>query len=379
MIPLSIPNISGNEWKYVKDCLDTGWISSAGEYVNEFEQQLADFTGAKYAVACMNGTVGLQIALQVAGVEPEDYVLAPNLTFVATLNSIKHARCEPILFDVDKDTWQIDLDLVEQFLEQETELQGEQLVHKRDKKRISAIMPVHMLGNMPDMMRLTDVANKYGLTIVEDAAESLGSSHQERHSGTFGVAGVISFNGNKIVSTGGGGMILTNSKEFAERAKHLTTTAKTDPDEYIHDEVGYNYRMVNVLAAIGVAQMERLPVILERNQNRDSFYRDQLQDSGKVGFQKIGAGVKPNNWLTTVLVDKKDEVVNALKEKGIQSRPIWCPMNKLKMYSKLEYVTKQNISDKLHRSAISLPSSSVISDKQLEEVVSVVRLALLEK
>ena len=247
MIPLSVPHLNGNEWKYVKDCLDTGWISSAGSYVNEFETKVADFVGAKYGIACMNGTVGLQIAQIIAGVLPSDYIIAPNLTFIATLNSIKYTGATPILVDVYQDTWQMDLELLENFLNKHSELKltdGKwHSYHKSDGKRIFAMMPVHVLGNMCDMDYLKRIVDKYHLVTIEDSAEALGTRYNGKHAGTFGDFGVFSFNGNKIISTGGGGVIVTDNPTFAKKARHLTTQAKVSSMDYIHDEIGYNYRL----------------------------------------------------------------------------------------------------------------------------------------
>ena len=252
MIPLSIPNLMGNEWKYVKDCLDTGWISSAGEYVNMFENLIADYTGSKYAIACMNGTAGLQISLMLAGVTNKDLVLAPNLTFVATLNAISYTGARPILFDIDKDNWQIDVELLKNWLDNNTVTKlvnnKIQTFEKVSKRKIAAILPVYVLGKFVNIEKLLEISKQYGIAIVEDSTEALGSFKNEKHAGTFGLFGVISFNGNKIISTGGGGMILTNEKDLAIKAKHITTTAKTNPVEYFHDHIGYNYRLVNVLA-----------------------------------------------------------------------------------------------------------------------------------
>ena len=268
MIPLSVPYLNGNELKYVTDCINSGWISSAGSYVKRFEDSVANFVGAKHGIACMNGTVGLHISQIICDVKPRDYVIVPNLTFVATLNSVRYIGASPILIDVTPCSWQMNLDLLENFLKTKTELRKENnrwfSFNKSDGKRISAIIIVHALGNITNIQRLVKISNKHHITLIEDSAESLGSYYNEKHSGTFGKAGIFSFNGNKIISTGGGGVIVTDDEELARRAKHLTTTAKVDPINYIHDSIGYNYRLVNILAAVGLAQMEQLPEILKR-------------------------------------------------------------------------------------------------------------------
>jgi dTDP-4-amino-4,6-dideoxygalactose transaminase len=294
MIPLSVPFLNGNEWKYVKDCLDTGWISSAGSYVTQFEQLVADYAGVKYGIACMNGTVGLHIAQILSGVTSEDHVIAPNITFIATLNAIKYTGASPILIDVDTRSWQMDLELLESFLQENVvfkEVDGQiYSFNKETNKRIKAIMPVHVLGNIGDMEQLQEIATSYHLDIIEDSTEALGSLHNGKHAGSFGKFGVFSFNGNKIISTGGGGVIVTNDEALAQKAKHLTTQAKVSAMEYLHDEVGYNYRLVNVLAAIGVAQMEQFPTLLENKKIMDDYYRSELSGIGDIEFQKKSMG-----------------------------------------------------------------------------------------
>ena len=226
MIPLSIPNISGNEWQYVKDCLDTGWISSAGAYVNKFEQTIQNYTGVKYAIACMNGTAGLQVSLNLAGVSLNDIVIAPNLTFVATINAIKYTGAEIVLIDICEDSWQMNIDILLKWLEDNTTtrvINGKPITtEKTSGKKIGAIMPVYVLGGFVDIDRLVEISSTYGIHLIEDSTEALGSFKNGKHAGTFGLTGVLSFNGNKIISTGGGGMILTNDKDIADRAKQIT-------------------------------------------------------------------------------------------------------------------------------------------------------------
>ena len=287
MLLLSGPNIAGNEWKYVKDCLDTGWVSSVGAYVTQFENMVAEFAGCKYGVATSNGTAALQIALQLAGVQRNDYVIVPNVTFVASVNSIKYTGADPVLIDVDRHTWQMDLDLLEEFLKKETGEKDGKCIYLKNDRVIRCIMPVHVLGNVCDMDRLMKLAGDFKLEIIEDSTESLGSYYRGKHTGSFGLMGCFSFNGNKIITTGGGGVIVTNDEELAKRAKHLTTQAKSDPFEYLHDEIGYNYRLVNVLAAMGVAQMELLPSFIKRKKEIDALYRKELEGAGDIGFQKV--------------------------------------------------------------------------------------------
>ncbi len=314
MLLLSGPNIAGNEWKYVKDCLDTGWVSSVGSYVTQFENMLAEFSGCKYGVATSNGTTALHVSLMLAGVKSDDYVIVPNVTFIASINSIKYTGADPILIDVHPGTWQMDLYLLEEFLENETDEKDGQLFYVKDGRTIRCIMPVHVLGNTVDLTRFMDLADRYHLPVVEDATESLGTYYKGQHTGSFGLMGCFSFNGNKIITTGGGGVIVTNNEELARKAKHLTTQAKSDPFEYIHDEVGYNYRLVNVLAAMGVAQMELLPSFVKRKKEINAFYRSALQGCGDISFQEIAPEVDCNCWLFTFRTGKQKELLKLLNE-----------------------------------------------------------------
>jgi perosamine synthetase len=378
MIPLSIPHLSGNEWEYVKKCLDTGWISSAGAYVTQFEEAVAKYAGAKYGIACSNGTAGLHIAQILCGIEQGDHVIAPNITFIATLNAIKYTGADPILIDVDTNNWQMDLKLLEEFFQQETyEATSKGKTHsysKTTKRPIKAIMPVHVLGNMGDMDHLMAIAEKYHLDVIEDSTEAIGSYHKGKHGGTFGKIGVFSFNGNKIISTGGGGVIVTDDEALARKAKHLTTQAKTSANEYIHDEIGYNYRLVNILAAVGCAQMEQLPDIRKRKKHMDAFYRKELTGVGDIYFQEVLPEVDPNGWLFTLRTKHMRELLAYLNDNGVQSRPFWMPMNQLEMFQQDIYVTKNDVSNDVYQTAISIPSSGGLTDEQLEEVVSKIKL-----
>lgn len=370
MIPLSVPQLAGNEWQYVKECLDTNWISSAGAFVGKFEEQVAAFTQSPHAIACMNGTAALHVAMRVAGVTADSYVIAPNITFVATCNAISYTGAVPLLVDVDPASWQLDLDLLEKVLEQDCQPDGAGgLQYKQDGRRISALMPVHVLGNMCDMERLVALAGRFNLPVIEDSTEALGASFNGKPAGTFGRFGTCSFNGNKVISTGGGGMVLCADPEDAARLKHLTTTAKTDPLDYFHDEIGYNYRLVNVLAAIGVAQMEQLEGFLKVKQATDDFYRSELAGVGDISFQEITPGVSPNNWLFTFRTARMRALLTYLNANGVQSRPFWTPMNELPMFKHCPYHTERQHAKLVHQTAISIPSSSGISAAQRATVV----------
>lgn len=373
MLLLSGPNISGNEWKYVKDCLDTGWVSSVGAYVDRFEKMTAEFTGAKYAVATSSGTTALHICLLLNGIQKEDYVIAPNVTFVASINSIKYTNAEPILIDVDEQTWQMDLSLLDEFLSSQTEIKNGNSIYKKDGRKIKAIMPVHVLGNMCDMNRLSEISKKYKLIIIEDATEALGSYYKNKHAGTFGLMGTFSYNGNKIITTGGGGMIVTDDEALAKKAKHITTQAKSDAFEYIHDEIGYNYRLVNTAAAMGVGQMELLPQFLKRKMEIINFYKNELMGIGDISFQKVEDDVRPNWWLPTIMTEKQKEVLKILNDNKMQSRPFWVPMNKLPMYKNNLYYTKNDKSDYIYKKCLSIPCSTNITDDELAAVAAKIK------
>ena len=377
MIPLSVPNINGNEWQYVKDCLDTGWISSAGSYVNKFEEAIKNYTGAKHAIACMNGTAGLQISLQLAGVSNEDIVIAPNLTFVATLNAITYTGAQIILMDVCKDTWQLDVDLLLKWLKENTKtkiVNGKSIcIEKFSGKKIGAIMPVYVLGGFVNIEQLLKISENYAIPLVEDSTEALGSFKNNKHAGTYGITGVLSFNGNKIISSGGGGMILTDDEVTAEKAKHITTTAKIDHIYYFHDEVGYNYRLVNVLAAIGLAQMENFESILKRKKEIDYLYRKELSGIGDIIFQENKSDSQPNCWLFTFRTKKMRELLSYLNSKKIQSRPFWTPMNNLPMYKDVIYINENDISNNIFKECISIPSSSNLTDSDQHQVITEIK------
>lgn len=373
MILLSGPNISGNEWKYVKDCLDTGWVSSVGSYVTQFENMVAEYAGAKFGVATSSGTTALHISLILMDIQPEDYVIVPNITFVASLNSIKYTGASPILMDVNPETWQMDLDLLQKFLEQETTVEGDQCLSKSDGRRIRAIMPVHVLGNMCDMDRLMHLAETFQLKVIEDATEALGSYYKGKHAGSFGTLGCFSFNGNKIITCGGGGVIVTDNEALAVKAKHLTTQAKADPFEYWHDEIGYNYRLVNVSAAIGVGQMEQLPEFVKRKHEIAAFYKSELANVGDIAFQKVEETVNPNWWLFTFSSERQRDLLKVLNENKMQSRPFWVPMNQLPMFTHERYIQEHDFSNQIYQNCLSIPCSTDITNEDLQRIADTIK------
>ena len=373
MVLLSGPNLSGNELKYVKDCIDTGWVSSVGSYVTELESSVSEYTGSKYAVAMSSGTTALHLSLEILKICKDDYVIAPNLTFIATLNAIKYTNATPILLDVDEKSWQIDLDLLEKFLKNNTRQINGKCSYHEDGKIIKAIVAVHVLGNMCDMNRLVKICDEHNILLIEDAAESLGSKYDGKHSGTFGKIGCFSFNGNKIITCGGGGMIITDDENIAKKAKHLSTQAKADSFEYFHDEIGYNYRLTNVSAAIGLAQMEQVDKFVQNKHFVKNFYIDNLKGVGDIEFQEVNDDVFSNWWLFTIRSKKQKLLLQSLNKNKLQSRPFWIPMNNLPMFKENLYITEKNISNLIYQTALSIPCSTNITEEELFRVVDCIK------
>ncbi len=361
MIPLSIPHLSGNELKYVTDCIETGWVSSAGSYVTQFESMVAEWAECKYGVATSSGTTGLHLALHMLGISRGDQVIVPNITFIASANAVAYTGAEPVFIDVDPETWQMDLDLLESFLS--------------GSHNVKAIMPVHVLGNMCDMDRLIQISESYNIPIIEDSTEALGSYYKGNPAGSFGLMNVFSFNGNKIITTGGGGVIVTNDEAHAVRAKHLSTQSKVNQETYYHDEIGFNYRLVNILAALGVAQMEQLPGFIEKKKAIDAYYRNELQGIEEIQFQKVGENVDPNCWLFTFKSDRQERLLDLLKKNEIIARPFWFPMNQLPMFTENQYVSINDNARDIHKYCLSIPSSVNLTEADLEKVVKVIKSA----
>jgi perosamine synthetase len=369
-IPLSEPLISGNEWKYVKDCLDTGWVSSAGKYVNMFEKMTADYVGAKYAVAVVNGTAALHLSLIAAGVQPEDEVIVPALTFIAPVNTVRYCGAEPIFMDCDPDTLCMDVQKVSDFLNKGCgEGRDGYLYNKKSKRRIKAIIPVHIFGHPADMDELLKICKKNNIDIIEDATESLGSEYKGKKIGSFGAAGCFSFNGNKIITTGGGGMVVTNNNSIAKKIKHLSTQAKKDNFEYDHDAIGYNYRLSNMQAAMGLAQMERIEDFVNIKRENASIYSGLMSEVKGVKFLWEDAQVKSNFWFYTIKVAKrhKKKLINYLLSKNIQVRPVWKLIHTLPMYKGAQTYKIEN-AVRAYETCINLPCSLSLGKKEIEYV-----------
>ncbi len=363
-VVLHEPRFHGREWEYVKQCLDTGWVSSAGAFVTRFEEELADFCGVERAVAVVNGTAALHASLRLLGVEAGEEVLVPSLTFVATANAVAYLGAIPHFVDVETSTLGMDAERLEEHLHEVTEPTDQGLRNRRTGRRIRVMIPMHTFGHPCDLDGLSTVCERFGLLMLEDSAESLGSYYRDRHTGTFGALGVLSFNGNKVITTGGGGAILTNDVALADRAKHLTNTAKRAHQwEFSHDEIGYNYRLPNLNAAVGVGQLEHLPDFLRRKRKLAAAYRSSFSDVAGAHFVDEPAHCRSNYWLNTLLVDEPEDrtaVLEATHEARLLARPPWQPMHLLPPYRECPRMDLRVTDDYSHR-LINLPSSPFLA------------------
>lgn len=369
-IPLSEPEISGNEWKYVKDCLDTRWVSSVGGYVDKFEKMVSEYAGTKYAVAVVNGTSALHVSLLACGVKPDDEVIVPALTFIAPVNAVSYCAAHPVFMDCDPYTLCIDVQKVIYFIENECELRSDGFTYnKKTNRRIKAIIPVHIFGHPVDMDALVEICGKNNIDIIEDATESIGSKYKGKMTGSFGQTGCFSFNGNKIITTGGGGMVVTDNKELADKIRHLSTQAKKDPFEYDHDEIGYNYRLTNIQAAMGVAQMERLDEFIEIKRRNASLYKELLSRIDNVEFLWEKNWAKSNFWFYTIKVPKGDKkpLMKFMLGKSIQVRPIWKLIHTLPMYNRCQTYDIKNAVG-AYETCINLPCSVNLKENEIEMI-----------
>jgi len=361
-VPLHEPTFNEKELEYVTDCVKTGWVSSVGAYVTRFEEDLANMVGVKRAVAVVNGTAALQIALKVVGVQPNEEVLMPALTFIATANAISYAGAVPHFVDASESTLGLDPLKLDSYLAKIAVKQSGVLINKETGRVIRAVVPMHTFGHPVELDELITVCEKYNLTLVEDAAESLGSYYKGKHTGSFGKVNAMSFNGNKIATTGGGGAILTDDEELADYAKHLTTTAKVPHKwEYVHDEIGYNYRMPNINAALGCAQLEKVNEFVESKRQLTTFYKNLVQELPGVHLFEEPKDTKSNYWLQTLLLDtsiERDEVLAYLNDNGVMSRPIWQPMHYLEMYKNCPR-GDLSVVENLNKRIVNVPSTPV--------------------
>ena len=374
-VPLSIPNFNGNEKKYVDDALEQGWVSTGGAYITRLEQQLAEFLKVDRAAACQSGTSGLHLALVECGVQPGDMVIVPALTFIAAVNPVRYQFAEPVFMDCDESMC-LDPEKLAEFCEKECKLEAQQLVHKKSGRVVKAVIVVHVFGNLADMEAIMSIAGEYHLKVVEDATEALGSHYTAgklagRYAGTIGDFGVYSFNGNKIITTGGGGAVTARCADEVEHLKYLSTQAKDDPQFYIHNEIGYNYRMTNLQAALGVAQMEELQQFIETKHRNYILYKERFQDASFGTLLPFREGTCSNQWFYSLQLREdrlqgKDmrDIIGALQERGVQTRAIWGLIHEQKPY-------RQNIAYKIEKApcysatVLNIPSSTQLTEEDI--------------
>lgn len=380
-IPLSVPNLKGNELEYVTHAVETEWVSTAGTYVSDFEKSVAEYVGTPGAVSCQNGTSGLHLALQLCGVERNDLVIVPTLTFIAAVNPVKYFDAEPVFMDCD-DSLCMDPVKLERFCREECELRDGVLYHKDSDRRIPALVVVHVFGNMADMESILRIAGTYGLKVVEDATEALGTCYTEgpyagKFAGTMGNVGVYSFNGNKIITTGGGGMIVSMDEALLRHAKHLTTQAKSDEANFIHDEIGYNYRLTNLQAALGLAQMEQLEDFIAVKERNYEAYRAFADATEGLTLLPYRPGIRSNCWFYALCCEhpyplSRDEVIEKLKENRIQARPIWGLIHEQLPYEgSLCYQIET--AKKYWKRVVNVPCSTNLTTEDVDRVLSVLK------
>lgn len=345
-IPLHSPIFKGNEKKYLNECIDSTFVSSVGKFVDRFEEMMVDYTGTQKAVVCVNGTNALHMAMLLVGVEREDEVITQALTFIATCNAISYIGAHPLFIDVDNDTMGLSPDAMEAWLKENAEIKGESCYNRRTGRRIKACVPMHTFGHPVHLDKLVEVCNRYHIELIEDAAESLGSFYKGKHTGTFGKIGAISFNGNKTITTGGGGMLLFQDEKLGNFAKHLTTQAKVPHRwEFVHDHIGYNYRMPNINAALGCAQLEEIDHILANKRETAEKYKQFFSDKENIQFFTEPEGSKSNYWLNAVLLNDKEAQLKFLEytnDHAVMTRPVWELMNRLPMFKDCETDGLQN-------------------------------------
>ena len=374
-VPLSIPNFNGNEKKYVDDALEQGWVSTGGAYITKLEQQLAEFLKVDRAAACQSGTSGLHLALVECGVQPGDMVIVPALTFIAAVNPVRYQFAEPVFMDCDESLC-LDPEKLAEFCEKECKLEAQQLVHKKSGRVVKAVIVVHVFGNLADMEAIMSIAGEYHLKVVEDATEALGSHYTAgklagRYAGTIGDFGVYSFNGNKIITTGGGGAVTARCADEVEHLKYLSTQAKDDPQFYIHNESGYNYRMTNLQAALGVAQMEELQQFIETKHRNYILYKERFREVSFGTLLPFREGTCSNQWFYSLQLREdrlqgKDmrDIIGALQERGVQTRAIWGLIHEQKPY-------RQNIAYKIEKApcysatVLNIPSSTQLTEEDI--------------
>lgn len=383
VINLSVPNLSVEPiLENLRECLESGWVSTGGRFISEFENKVAKYVGVDEAVGVQSGTAGLQLALRVLGVKSGEEVIAPTLTFIAAVNPITYLGAEPVFIYCDN-TLCMDPIKLRLFCEEECELREGHLYNKKSGKCIKAIVVVHVFGNMADMEKIMDIAKEYNLKVLEDSTEALGSYYTEgryagKYAGTIGDMGVYSFNANKIITTGGGGMVVSNNRELLDKVRFLSVQAKTDPLYFVHDEIGYNYRMLNIQAALGTDQIDRLESFIETKIKNYKLYKDGIKDIEGLELLSFNQGIRANHWFYSLLVDKerygldKDELLIKLNEMGIQTRPVWGLIHEQKPYLKHEAYMMEKSTYYIDR-ILNIPCSSNLTEREVEHVIEALK------
>ena len=372
-IPNAVPYLAGKEWEYLKECLDTNWVSSVGPFVDRFERDMASYLNARHGIAVVTGTAALHVALLAADVGQDDEVLVPSLTFIATANAIRYCGAWPVFMDSDPKTWAMDSTKTAEFLGRQCEMRRDGLVNRATGRRVKAMLPVHLYGHPADLDALLELASRYSVSLIEDSTESLGSRYKGRRVGVAGLAGCLSFNGNKIITTGGGGMVVTNDDQTARRLRAMTTHSRVDAAEWIHDAVGFNYRMTNLQAAIGVAQLEQLDGFVEGKRETARAYTEAL---GRLpGLEPCAEQpwATSNFWMYSILLDpaiwgSAREVIDAAAKAGIQCRPLFYPIHRQPPYRDCP-AYRVEVADQLHARGLSLPCSVGITPAQRDRVI----------
>ncbi len=376
-IPLSVPNLKGNELAYVTTAVETEWVSTGGPYVNEFEKVIADYAHTPGAVSCQNGTSGLHVALLLADVGPQDIVLVPTLTFIAAVNPVRYIGAEPVFLDCD-DTLCLDSDSLEEYCATQCTIVDDTLIDRATGKHVKAVMVVHVFGNMANLERILEIANKYHIKVIEDATEAIGTHHVDGpHAGTLGFMGIYSFNGNKIITTGGGGMIVSHDEDLLKRAKHLTTQAKSDEVNFIHDEVGFNYRMTNLQAALGLAQMEQLETFIATKIENYQYYERQFSGIPHLRLFPFRSDIRSNHWFYSLYLEdefplSRDQVIAEFSKHNIQTRPIWGLIHEQLPYQSFRaYRIKRAI--EYQRRIVNIPCSTNLTKQEIDRVIACVK------
>ncbi|MDF2801228.1 MAG: LegC family aminotransferase [Anaerocolumna sp.] len=381
-IPLSVPNLKGKELEYVTKAIETEWVSTGGGYIDEFERNIANYLKVEKAVACQSGTAGLHLALKLSGVEYGDEVIVPTLTFIAAVNPVRYLGAEPVFMDCD-DSLNLDINKLEEFCNTECYLSENELINKKTQRVIKAIIIVHVFGNMADMERLIEVASRYRLKVVEDATEALGSyctsgKYKGKFAGTIGDFGAYSFNGNKIITTGGGGMLVAKDNILIDKAKYLSTQSKDDELYYLHNEIGYNYRMTNLQAALGVAQLEQLENFIKIKSDNYRLYKSQIEKIDGLTILDFNMNTRSNYWLYSLVIDKekygldRDELLVKLNNQKIMTRPIWGLIHQQKPYlSNQSYNIEKAIS--YYSIILNIPCSTNLNKEDIDIVVNALK------